>query len=136
MISCLQLEDLLSLFWPLVLFVPDKNHITCLILSCNLLSIFCLLTLFLSLALLTSFHNLSTPPSLLMFCVIHLHFPTLSAFYYSNILTCFMLFINSVARGMHNHHLSVNLFYHCIEPFHCLCESCAAFSILTWCFHM
>lgn len=58
----LQLEDLLSPFWPLVLYVPEENHITSLILSCNLLFIFHLFGSFFSLALLTSFHNLSTPP--------------------------------------------------------------------------
>lgn len=37
--------------------------------------------------------------------------------------------------GMHNHHQSINLFCYCKDPFHCLCRSCAALSILICCAH-
>lgn len=86
-ISSLHLEDLLSPFWPLVLNVPEKHHITSLkpfLQSCFHFPPF---WIFFPLVLLMSFHNLSTHNLSWPFISSTYTSSTPSAFPYSDILT-------------------------------------------------
>lgn len=94
-ISCLQLEDLLS---DLMFFMYLKRIILPILSSPAIFFSFSTFSrVFFFPALLTSFYNLSSPPVFLDVLCHSLTFFLHSAFLYSVTVTCFVLVINGVA---------------------------------------